>query len=82
MLEATDEGEIVVQCFNVRKRKRYINDKDGEVSVEEAKNKTGNGNQNETDRILNKSEMDNTRGGGNIWKGERCAGVKPGGCNW
>jgi len=33
-------------------------------------------------RILNKSEMDDTRGGGTIWEEERCIGVKPGGCNW
>lgn len=42
---------------------------------------TGNGTRRIA-RILNKSEMDGTRGRGTIWEGVRCAGVKPGGCNW
>lgn len=33
-------------------------------------------------RILNKSEMDDMRRGDITWEGERCAGMKPGGCNW
>lgn len=33
-------------------------------------------------RILNESGMDDARRGGTIREGERCAGVKPGGCNW
>lgn len=58
---------------------------DGEVPVEEAKNKAGSAGigMRRIARILNKSEMWMAiRGGETIWVGVRCAGVKPGGCNW
>lgn len=54
----------------MRERERYTNGRDGEVSVEEAKNKRGNGNQNEMDSPNSKQERD----GWHAWKGNYIGG--------
>lgn len=54
----------------MRERERYRNGRDGEVSVEEAKNKRGNGNQNEMDSPNSKQERD----GWHAWKGNYIGG--------
>lgn len=80
---AMDGREITIYYFNAKRGKMYKG-----VETEKSlwwkrkiRRVTGIGTKRIA-RILNESEMDNVRGGGTIREGERCAGVKPGGCNW
>lgn len=54
---ATDGRETATHYFN-EKGKDVQRGRDGEISVEEAKNKGGNGNRNETDSPNSERERD------------------------